>query len=83
MDHMITKTSTRSCDPFKHMEHFNQCRLYGELRFERWDHQCGCVFTFVHVIIEEGGDKQKFSFRAGENGAIAIKYKCEPWSGLG
>nr|GEW83466.1 zinc finger, CCHC-type [Tanacetum cinerariifolium] len=27
------------------------------------------------------GDKQKFSFRAGENGAIAIEYKCEPWSG--
>nr|GEW83467.1 hypothetical protein [Tanacetum cinerariifolium] len=26
-------------------------------------------------------DKQKFSFRAGENGAIAIKYKWEPWSG--
>nr|GEV35110.1 hypothetical protein [Tanacetum cinerariifolium] len=57
MDHMITKTSTRSCDPFKHMlcvqdkEHVNQCRLYGELRFERWDHQCGCVFTFVHIII--------------------------------
>nr|GFA57564.1 hypothetical protein [Tanacetum cinerariifolium] len=86
MDHMITKTSTRSCDPFKHMvhytkrkwgmtfgdnyvvtctldeqlcvqdkEHVNQCRLYEELHFERWDHQCGCV---VHIIIEEGGAKE-------------------------
>ncbi|GKA89391.1 hypothetical protein Tco_0811203, partial [Tanacetum coccineum] len=28
MDHMITKTSTRSCDPFKHMVHYTK-RKWG------------------------------------------------------